>query len=122
LALSKYILKATKLGYINCDRFYNYSNSNENVLVNLPKNYNGKVQMIIPAVNGVYEAQKTKDNTWAFTNLPKGLPFTLIAFSPKNGAISACVEKGKTGNQTISNLTFLKYSCNEFVALVQKNK
>ncbi|MFI5203041.1 MAG: hypothetical protein ACHQF2_00990 [Flavobacteriales bacterium] len=119
MALTNYILRATEMGFINCDRFYNYSNANQEVLVNLPERFKGKVQMMIPAVNGVYEARKKDDNTWAFTGLPKGLPFTVIAFTPVNGKISAFVEKGKTGNYTFENPTFKKYPCEEFVALVQ---
>lgn len=120
LALNHYILNATQMGYINCDRFYGYPNNDQRLVVQVPDHYKGKVQMIIPRVNGLYEGKRDGQGDFVFTGLPKGLPFVLMGFHYQHGHVDAFFEKGQTGNQTIPSSSPKRYREDQFVAKVKE--
>jgi hypothetical protein len=93
-----------KLGWINCDRFYNDPQNTE-VPVELPITFNNPVIeyfIIYKSFSGLINGRlgEAGKQQYVLTNLPAGQPVTLIAFTKDKGQLFECrqdfvIEKNK---------------------------
>lgn len=85
-----YILNATQLGWINCDRFYNYEGEKTDFVVAMPNVKDPKVQLIFPDISSVMQGT-VKDGKAVFANVPVGkrVSITAIAFGGKEQPLMA---------------------------------
>lgn len=79
-ALDKTILTSARLGWINCDRFYDEKNKTE-LLVTMDLKYKPEIRLVFKDINSVMAANVDKDNRFVFNNIPVGRKATLVAFS-----------------------------------------
>jgi hypothetical protein len=85
-----YILNATQLGWINCDRFYEYSGEKTDFVVEVPNVKEPKVQLIFPDINSVMQGT-VQNGKAVFSNVPvgKSVTVTAIAFGGKEQPLMA---------------------------------
>ncbi|WP_462220047.1 hypothetical protein, partial [Ferruginibacter sp.] len=87
----------TNLGWINCDRFYQYSPPAE-IEIDLPITFNkGTIQyfVIFKNFNGLINGKLefSEGENISLKNLPAGESITLIAFTKNNGQLFHCKEE-----------------------------
>lgn len=95
----------TRLGWINCDRFYQYLQNIETP-VEIPYTFtNSDIQyfLIYKSFNGLMSGKLVKNTKQQFvlSNLPYGEKVTLVAFTKQNGQVYNCrqdfvITPGKT--------------------------
>lgn len=86
----------TRLGWINCDRFYN-SPQNTELPVEIPYTFNNpEIQyfLIYKSFNGLMSGRirKNAKQQYVLSNLPQGQAVTFIAFTKSNGQVYHCKE------------------------------
>jgi hypothetical protein len=104
----------TKLGWINCDRFYD-SPQNTEIPVELPITLNNSVIeyfIIYKSFNGLVSGKLCKDlsKQYVLSKLPEGQAVTLIAFAKNNNQLFHCkqdfvIQKNKTIKLNFKNIT-----------------
>ncbi len=115
----------TALGWINCDRFYQYKQQTD-VELDLPITLNGsKIQffLIFKSFNGLmnYNVDTVGIDKSVFRNLPVGEPVTIIGFSKAGGQIFQCKEDFIiVKNKTVA-LSFKNVSPGEMTKMFGKN-
>ena len=74
-----YAMSVSRLGWINCDRFYNSPQPPVDIIVELPKNFNGRVQLMVDDFRSflIGEVQKSAAK---FSSVPSGTKYTLLVF------------------------------------------
>lgn len=104
-ALQKYYSPApiTRLGWINCDRFYG-APQEETLELELPITFNGtKVQyfLLYPSINACTngEAMVSKEGKFLVGKQPSGTSLTVVAFTKMNGEIYHCKKTIVTGRE-----------------------
>tara|TARA_R110002049_G_scaffold285400_1_gene466271 strand:+ start:16824 stop:18611 length:1788 start_codon:yes stop_codon:yes gene_type:complete len=113
-----YVLRTSKLGWINCDRFINNSNrikyklkikDSENVIVNMVFK---SVNSLMPSwrINGVYD----------FRSLPKGEAIVLVAIKKQNGKLYFDVVETKTEENPNIEFNFKEVNLEELKNELQK--
>jgi hypothetical protein len=114
-----------QLGWINCDRFYQYNKPIE-VELDLPITFNkGSIQyfLIFQSFNGLLNG-KLDCNTAGkiiLGNLPENQPVTLIAFTKNNGQIFQCKEEFVIGKDKPLKPDFKNISVEEMSKIFGKN-
>ncbi len=107
----------TMLGWINCDRFYQFPKEAETNL-ELPYAFN-KCQIeyfvLFKSFNGLLKNSifPTADGRVALSNLPLGEDITVIAFLKKDGIIYQAKEDFVVGSNKIIPVNFKEISLNE---------
>jgi hypothetical protein len=86
----------TKLGWINCDRFYNNLQNTE-MPVEIPYTFNNpdiQYFLIYKSFNGLMSGRirKNAKQQYVLSNLPQGEAVTFIAFTKSNGQVYHCKE------------------------------
>ncbi len=111
-----FIKGVPRMGWINCDRFYNNKGKTVNFGVNLKEFANQKVLLIFDEINsqinGYIENNKTK-----FFNITEGLSVTILAIAHNNGEyyLSETKERAKTGYIEISYRKVSKSEINKYL-------
>jgi hypothetical protein len=125
--LQKYYEPAaiTKLGWINCDRFYN-DPQNSSVPLDLPITYNGsriEYFLMYKSINGLTGGILKKDNNdqYILKNLPQGQEVTFMAFIKNEGRIMQCREDFVIKNSTSIKLNFKSITMEEMAKIFGKN-
>jgi hypothetical protein len=80
--LNKYIFNSTKLGWINCDRFYDVDEKTT-LIVNTIDTFDVNFCLVFKSINSVMNVSEKKD-TIKFKNVPIGMESTLVAFKKTN--------------------------------------
>jgi len=80
--LNKYIFNSTKLGWINCDRFY-YVDEKTTLIVNTLDTSDVNFCLVFKSINSVMNVSERKE-TIKFKNVPIGMEGTLVAFKKTN--------------------------------------
>lgn len=81
--VDKMILKTAKLGWINCDRFYNFKNKT-NLIIEMDTAYKPIVRLVFKDINSIMPGHYTKDKKIILNDIPVGQEATIIAFSLVN--------------------------------------
>lgn len=114
-----------RLGWINCDRFYDNSTPAE-VELDLPITFNkGSIQyfLIYRSFNGLMNGKLQCNETGKIIlgNLPVNQPITLIAFTKNNGQLYHCKEDFVTGKNKTLKTDFKNISVEEMNKIFGKN-
>ena len=115
----------TNLGWINCDRFYQYSKPAE-VELDLPITFNkGSIQyfVIFKSFNGLINGKLTvnKKTNVSLYNLPPDEPVTLVVFTKNNGQLFYSKEEFVTQKNKSLKLDFKNISATEMSKIFGKN-
>lgn len=115
----------TKLGWINCDRFYN-NPQNAEVLLELPITFKKPVIqyfIIYKSFNGMVNGKLGLDSLskYRLQNLPEGQPVTLIAFTKNNGQLYHSKQDFVIQKNMPVKLEFKNISVEELTKMFGKN-
>jgi hypothetical protein len=81
--LDAYLLSSEKLGWINCDRFYEEENTT-NVIVQVDSKLSPALRMVFDEINSVMAGTFISTNKVRFTNVPVGERITIVGYSITN--------------------------------------
>ncbi len=115
----------SRLGWINCDRFYN-SPQNSEVPLELPITFTKPVIeyfIIYKSINGLTNGKLISNakQQYALSGLPEGQAITLIAFTKYNGQLFHCKEDFVIQNNKPVKLEFKNISADEMSKIFGKN-
>ena len=115
----------TNLGWINCDRFYQYNPAAE-IEINLPITFNkGIIQyfVIFKNFNGLINGKLefSEGENISLKNLPVGESITLIAFTKNKGQLFHCKEEFVIQKNKPLKLDFKNISAEEMNKIFDKN-
>ncbi|MEK8179197.1 OmpA family protein [Flavobacterium buctense] len=79
-AISSTILQSTKLGWINCDRFYDVPDKTD-LFVNIDMKYKPEIRLVFKDINSIMSGHIDKNNRLVLGGIPVGKKATLMAFS-----------------------------------------
>lgn len=85
-----YLLKSTRLGLINCDRFYAIPQEEKTDILILNAQDNVEYHLVFSKANAVLSANRVNERI-AFSNVPKGAEANLIALRCENGSLLMAV-------------------------------
>jgi hypothetical protein len=114
-----------KLGWINCDRFYD-NQQNTEVPLELPITFNAPLIeyfIIYKSFNGMMSGKLGKEKTqqYILSKLPEGESITLIAFTKNNGQLFHCKEEFVIQKNKPLKLNFKNISTEEMNKIFGKN-
>ncbi len=111
---NKYSIGINTLGWINCDRFYNYGGEKQDIYVNINDNANNYITYLIfenykSIMNGYWANKEFK-----FPNVPLGIPAKILSIGVKNGQTVFAMKSIITSKNIVSDLQFEQTSSLEF--------
>lgn len=107
--VDRYLLRSNRLGWINCDRFYQFENKTE-LWVGVDTLFRPAVRLVFSDINAVMAASAMNDSTWVFRGVPVGLTATLLAFAVVNGEYFFVSRELVLTNNQRENLKLIKSS------------
>jgi hypothetical protein len=107
------LLNTQKLGWINCDRFYNYQNKTDYIV-----KLNEKTHVLIVFNN--IKSVISSDNQGVFRNVPLGEKITIVALKADHGKIMLAIHQTQISEKPFENLEFKPVSINEYKSRLQK--
>jgi hypothetical protein len=115
----------TKLGWINCDRFYDNPQNTE-IPLELPITFNNPVIeyfVIYKSFNGLISGKlyKNPSQQYILSKLPEGEAVTLIAFTKNNGQFFHCKEDFIIQKNKTVKLGFKSIAAEEISTIFGKN-
>ena len=114
-ALDHYLLASTKLGWINCDRFWNTPEEKTDLLVKVKDPRNAKVQLVFEDINSIMQGEQ-KGDSLLFKNIPLGRSIKVIAISYHEGKPTLSVTKTKVSKAALELNAFKEFSLDELDA------
>jgi hypothetical protein len=114
----------TKLGWINCDRFYDYTGERENLLVNTTggeEKMVGQVFIVFDSLDAVLSSQYDgKTRSWGIQDLPKSEPKRVVALfqNPKDSL--NCYVGFATADKPLINIKLDKIENTQLDAFLDK--
>lgn len=102
--LNYYVFSITKLGWINCDRFYEVQEKVD-VLAEIQVSPNTKLMMAFGDIDAVL-APDIANGKYVFPNVPIGRPVTIIGIKNENGKFKTAFQQTTTTAQPIRDLVF----------------
>lgn len=92
--VSQYLFSTSKLGWINCDRFYRDNSPKVDYFVNIGKSKQVDIKIVFNNINSIL-AGSTIDNKYRFDNVPTGHSVTLVALKFENDQYYLAIKKTK---------------------------
>ncbi|HEX6180722.1 MAG TPA: hypothetical protein VFZ47_05710, partial [Chitinophagaceae bacterium] len=83
--ISRYVFSASKLGWINCDRFPNDNRPRFNYAVNTGEYEDLDVKLIFSSIRGIMPGERITKGS-QFRQVPEGEKVTIVAIKKLNGA------------------------------------
>ena len=117
-------LSARKLGWINCDKFYN-SPQKTGLYVTLDNDSDASIYLIFKSINAVMQYSTKENNVYSFYNVPVGEDVTIMAFSVKGDKVYYASKDAKITLLRKENLNLSLITQNDFdqmIASVNKGK
>jgi hypothetical protein len=112
----KYSIGINKLGWINCDKFYNYPGRKSNVTVDLKDSaFSYITYMVFDKYKSIMQGYEN-GNMVVFPNVPIGEPVKIVSIGIKNGKIIAAMKNTITSINLIHDLPFEQTSGKDFKA------
>ena len=102
--IRQYIFSSSKLGWINCDRFWKSTASKKDLLVRIKDYYEVDIKIIFHSFKGILEGTKTSLG-YLFREIPEGENITVLAIAKKNYKTFIALNECKT-NSVLPELTF----------------
>lgn len=111
--LDHYLFSATKMGWINCDRFWNIdAEKKTDFIVTTPETKDAKVQIVFKDINsimpGIY-----RDGHLVFSNVPLGKKIKVIGISYNNGKPTLGVAETTIDKDGFQLNTFKEFSLDD---------
>ncbi|MFN0175871.1 MAG: OmpA family protein [Saprospiraceae bacterium] len=103
-ALKGYVATVSKLGWINCDRFYNDPSEKMEVLINEAED--ATLYAVCKDINAMLPFQRNSAGTYAANGLPKGKKITVIAIKIKDGMPQFAQRDMKVGEAALSSMVY----------------
>jgi hypothetical protein len=118
---SYYILKISKLGWINCDKFYDVKNKTD-LLVKADTSSKNSIMIIFKSMKSVLPGYNYSGKVTEFKDLPAGQEVTVLAYRVNEKTKRAVVgmQDLKLGNQTQVNLNMAEMSLDDFKAALTR--
>lgn len=118
-AVSAYLFSSSKLGWINCDRFYRNSSPRVDYSVNVGSSQQAEIKIIFNDINSVLNAW-VKDGRYVFYNLPIGMSITLFAVKREDGQYYLATKKTRISRLGEPELTFKPVTMTRLKAEMEK--
>ncbi len=103
--VDRYLFSASRLGWINCDRFYAYTGPRTDYFVNLGQATNVDVKIVFDAFNAIMTGAMHKDRYY-FRGVPVGEKITIVALKRENGAYHLAVQGAQVTDRQGAELVF----------------
>lgn len=116
--LEYYIFSVAKLGWINCDRFWN-ANDPINFVVDAPLSGDTKIKLVFNDINGVLMADIV-DGKYVFSKVPAGSEATILAINTADGNLQAAIQQVTISEQPFQDLAFEEMTLEELKKELEK--
>lgn len=104
--INYYLFKSTRLGLINCDRFWDSDESSKiNYVVNFKNDSDTSVNIIFHRIKSIMN-EYSDTNTVSFNNVPSGEKITIFAVKYFDHKPYLAIQKTETSAQNLNNLVF----------------
>ncbi len=110
--IGKLVYSVSKLGWINCDRFYKVS-KDEKIEVIVDTEPGVMVRLVFPAFNSLLNGVEVSKGRYSFGEVPKGVAYKILAYKLKNSSIYVA-----ESNRINHLLVYRLVSKDEFIDLV----
>jgi len=112
---SNLVLNSKKLGWINCDRFYNDNSPRIDVIVKYTGTFAPNVVLVFEDINSVLPYSYREDNKLVFKNIPsdKNIVFVGLYKSKDNDKILFAQKRTKSKDGLVESITFEELSATE---------
>ncbi len=117
-ALETTILKAAKLGWINCDRFSEVANKTD-LIINVDRKYSPEIRLVFKDINSIMSTSLVNDKL-VIKSIPVGQKATLMAFSCINDEVYFVAKEIVIGKNNLEELTMNKTTVEEFKMAIQQ--
>jgi TonB family protein len=103
--ISQYIFSTSKLGWINCDRFYKDDSPKIDYFVNIGSAKNVDIKIVFNDINSILTGWMNKGN-YTFSSVPIGHSVTLVALKYENNQYYLAIKRTKIGKDGEPPLDF----------------
>jgi hypothetical protein len=110
--LGFYVFSASKLGWINCDYFWNTDSEKVDFIVKADPDSRPDFKLIFKKVKSIMGGEKEGGNI-VFKNIPAGEEVKIVAISFKGNKPFLAIAHTKTSNQIFDKLEFKEFSLND---------
>ncbi len=117
--LDDYIYTSSQLGWINCDRFWDYDGSKIDFIVNTPFSEKTDVKLIFEGIQCIMQGNLI-DNRIVFKNVPIGLGVKLIGISYEDNQPLLAVRKTKIQDEIYDLQNFSKFTLKDLEEELKK--
>ena len=116
----KYSIGLNKLGWINCDRFYNYAGKKSDFVIDLKdSSFNYVSYLVFENFKSIMQADE-RGNYSVFQNVPMGEPVKIITIGVRDGKTVTAVKSTITSGSILSDLSFESVSATELKSAFSK--
>ena len=113
------LLISPKLGWINCDRFYENKSPLVDVVVEYQETFVPSCVLVFKDINSVLPCSYRVDNKLIFKNVPADIAFDIVGLY-KNGTTTFLAQKSSVAKETAEPIDFISVT-NEQLRVVFKN-
>ncbi|NNT70881.1 OmpA family protein [Flavobacterium sp. IMCC34852] len=118
-AINTTILQSTKLGWINCDRFYEIKDKTD-LFVDVNLKYKPEIRLVFKDINSIMSGHIDKNNKLVLGGIPLGRTATLMAFSCVDNEVYFAVKEIVINKNASVGLDLRKTSVAEFKTALQQ--
>jgi hypothetical protein len=111
-ALDYYIFSSTKLGWINCDKFWDTQDEKIDYVVTTEFPKNTKVQLVFSDINSIMKG-KLIDGRFVFENVPVNRKIKIIGISSKDGQPLMSIVKTKIDKKEFNLVDFNEFTLDQ---------
>jgi TonB family protein len=105
--VSRYLFSTSRLGWINCDRFYNYTGPRTDYFVNVGQAEEVDIKIVFNSLDVIITGMPYQDKHWYFLgSLPVGQKITIVALKRENGTYYLAVQKTQVKGRQGPELSF----------------
>ncbi len=111
ISLQRFGVNINRLGWINCDRFYNDPRPRVDLIVDLgdnPDNYS--TLLVFENLASIMPPSSRQGNSIRFSNLPQGEPARIVSFGIKNNKPARATKSLVISTAIITDLSFKEIS------------
>ncbi|MES2763744.1 MAG: hypothetical protein V4677_16130 [Bacteroidota bacterium] len=119
-ALDYYTFSATKLNWINCDKFWNTSEEKIEYVVKIKNAKEAKVQIIFNGINSIMNGT-LKGDAFVFSNIPVNQNIKIVGISYSNGKPTMSSAIAKTDKKGYELNSFKEFSLDELETELNKS-
>lgn len=99
-----YVFSASKLGWINCDRFID-TEETVDLFAQIPVDSKTKLKMVFSDIDGVIKANVI-DDKYVFSKVPIGRNVTIVGIKNENGRFMIAFKKATISGEPIDEMKF----------------